>query len=79
MEVHGNKLYRESGRACPFSSGCDIACGMDYNNASMLSIADFEAKCGLGGGASVHPVPTSAEIAEWVRELLSIPRATSTV
>lgn len=79
MEVHGNKLYRESGRACPFSSGCDIACGMDYNNASMLSATDFEAKCGLGGGASVHPVPTSAEIAEWVRELLSIPRAMSAV
>jgi|EP01046_Picozoa_sp_COSAG06_P044759 hypothetical protein len=73
MGVHGNRIYRESGRACPFSSGCDIACGMDYNNASMLSMADFQAKCGLGGGASVHPVPGSSEIAEWSRALLSIP------
>jgi hypothetical protein len=66
MKVHGNQLYRESGRPCPFSSGCDIACGMH-------ATADFEAKCGLGGGASVHPVPTSTEIAEWARDLLSIP------
>jgi glutaminase len=73
MQVRGNRVYREGGRACPFSSGCDIACGMDYTNASMLSTADFEAKCGLGGGASVHAVPGSAEIAAWSRALLSIP------
>ena len=70
MTVHSNKIYRESGRACPFSSGCDIACGMSYTNASMLSIADFEAKCGLGTGASVHPVPSGDEIVKWSRTLL---------
>ena len=73
MAVRGNKIYRESGRDCPFSSGCDIACGMASTNASMLSIADFEAKCGLGGGASVHPTPSSSKIEEWSRALLSIP------
>jgi hypothetical protein len=73
MTVWGNRLYRETGRECPFRSGCDIACGMGpYDNASMLSIADFQRKCGLGEGASVHPVPSSTEIAAWVRELLSI-------
>ena len=73
MTVYGNQIYRESDRTCPFSSGCDIACGMDSNNASMLSMTDFQTKCGLGGGGAVHPVPTSAEIAAWSRELLSIP------
>ena len=73
MGVYGNQIYRESGRSCPFSSGCDVACGMDSSNASMLSMADFQAKCGLGDGAAVHPVPSATEIAAWSRELLAIP------
>lgn len=79
MTVYGNQIYRESGRTCPFSSGCDIACGMDSDNASMLSMMDFQAKCGLGGGAAVHPVPNSTEIAAWSRELLSIPASLPSV
>ena len=73
MGVYGNQIYRESGRSCPFSSGCDVACGMGSSNASMLSMADFQAKCGLGDGAAVHPVPSATEIAAWSRELLAIP------
>ena len=62
---------RERGRACPFASGCDIACGMSPTNESMLSIAEFQARCGLGTGASVHPLPRSAEIVQWAREALA--------
>jgi len=74
MEVQGNTIYREPGRPCGFESGCDVACGMGSSNTSMLSIADFESKCGRAVGAAVRPVPSAQEIEEWSRELLSVPK-----
>ena len=41
----------------------------------VLSIADFQNKCGLGLGATVQPVPSGEEMEEWSRELLGIPKA----
>ena len=70
MRVEENTVYRELGRTCPFSSGCDVACGMGSGNETMLSLAAFQHKCGLGGGASIEPLPSTSEIEQWSRELL---------
>merc|ERR1711920_427162 len=75
MTLGENQIYQESGRKCPYSSGCDVACGMSYNNVSMLSFSDFEKRCNNGAGSSVHPVPSSGEMEEWSRELLSVPKS----
>ena len=62
----------EAGRKCPSKSGCDIACG---EGNVLLSIADFQKKCGRGMGATVQPVPSGEEMEEWSRELLGVPKA----
>jgi hypothetical protein len=74
MFLGQNQIYRELNRECPFTSGCDISCGMDATNSSMLSIADFQRKCGLGMGTTVHPVPTATELEGMARDLLEIRR-----
>ena len=72
MQMHGNKIYQESGRRCPFSSGCDVSCGMDAANSSMLSLKDFQAKCNRGLGSEILPLPTDMETATWCRDLLGL-------
>ena len=69
MQLHDNAVYRED-RPCRFESGCDIACGMEQTNTSMLSVRDFQRKCGRAVGTTVNPVPSAAEIERMSRALL---------
>jgi hypothetical protein len=78
MALGGNRVYREANRTgCPFKGGCDVACGMEATDASMLSVAGFQRQCGVEAGFpadEVHDaVPAAAQLGEWARELLGLP------
>ena len=75
MSTFNNTVYREAARRCAFKSGCDVACGMGDSNQSMLSIAEFQRKCGQGMGSTVQPMPTAAAIVDWSGRLLDIPHS----
>merc|ERR1712037_959413 len=70
MKTYNNTVYQEAKRRCEFESGCDVACGMGNGNRTMLSIAEFQRKCGEGRGSEVKSMPSTATIIDWSRRLL---------
>lgn len=72
MSTSGNRVFRESNRSCPSDSGCDVACGMG-DNVTLLSMVDFESRCGENAERStVHPIPSAAEIDLMARRVLDL-------
>eukprot|EP00035_Acanthoeca_spectabilis_P001138 m.78071 g.78071 ORF g.78071 m.78071 type:complete len:74 (+) comp10654_c0_seq1:515-736(+) len=72
MEVSGNTLYREPGRTCGSTSGCDVACGMGNGPETLLSAAEFQQRCGQPVATTVRSVPSPEELEKMARSVLEL-------